>query len=43
MAFPNKELLLDSWFTPIKENDAVKNVLVISRDITARNVKEIIF
>ena len=34
IAFPNKELLLDSRFTPIKENDVVKNVLVISRDIT---------
>ena len=34
IAFPNKELLLDSQFTPIKENDVVKNVLVISRDIT---------
>jgi PAS domain S-box-containing protein len=36
IAFLNKELLLDSRFTPIKENDAVKNVLVISRDITER-------
>ena len=34
ITFANKEFWLDSRFAPIKENDVVKNVLVISRDIT---------
>jgi PAS domain S-box-containing protein len=36
IGFADKELALDSRFTPIIENDVVKNVLVISRDITER-------
>lgn len=34
IAFPNKELFLDSRFTPIKESGEVTSVLVIARDIT---------
>jgi PAS domain S-box-containing protein len=34
--FPNKELWLNSQFTPIKERDVVTGILVIARDITER-------
>jgi PAS domain S-box-containing protein len=43
IAFPNKELWLDSRFTPIKESGEVISVLVISRAITERTSKENIF
>ena len=36
IAFPDKELLLDSRFTTIKERDVVTGVLVIARAITER-------
>jgi PAS domain S-box-containing protein len=43
IVFSNKKLWLDSRFTPIKENDEVIGVLVISRNIAERIGKENIF